>query len=133
MQVCYIYYKISNAHIFYCRYPCLQTTRLLLQCGTSINALDTLRNTPLHIFAANKSSTDKSILKLLCDAGAHLDYSNALGQTPFDLAKTPETKQLLQSRMKLNLKCLCARLIKKNNIPFHDQITVSLGNFVAKH
>ncbi|CAF4387078.1 unnamed protein product [Rotaria sp. Silwood2] len=116
-----------------CKYPCFQTTRILLQCGASVNAFDIIKNTPLHVIASSKSSYDESILKLLCDAGAHLDFVNAFGETPIDLATRPDIKQLLKSRMKLSLKCLCAQLIRKKNVQFHDQIAVSLINFVEKH
>jgi ankyrin repeat protein len=119
--------------MFYCRYPCLQTAHILLQCNAAVNAFDAVRNTPLHVIASSKSACDKSILKLLCDAGAHLDCVNALGQTPIDLATIPDVKQLLKIRMKLSLKCLCARLIRKKNVPFREKIAISLVNFVEKH
>lgn len=31
-----------------CRFPCVDTVRLLLECGASVSALDTNRNSPLH-------------------------------------------------------------------------------------
>jgi len=111
----------------------LQTTRILLQCGADVNAFDAVRNTPLHVIASNKSTGEESILNLLCHAGAHLDYANASGQTPVDLATIPDIKQLLKSRMNLSLKCLCAQLIRKKNILFQEKIVTSLVTFVEKH
>jgi Fem-1 family protein b len=112
----------------------MQTARILLQCGADVNANDAMRNTPLHIFVSNNDSIcDESILKLLCDAGAHLDYVNALGETAFDLATNSIIKKQLKSQMYLSLKCLCARLIQKNNLPFHGKFSTSLVNFVEKH
>jgi ankyrin repeat protein len=90
----------------------------LLQCGADVNAPDATGNTPLHMLASNSSICNETILQLLCDAGAHFDYTNALGETPIDIAFNSNTKQLFQSKMKLNLKCLCARLIRKHDIPF---------------
>jgi Fem-1 family protein b len=119
--------------MFHFRYPCVHTTRLLLQCGVDVNAIDAVRNTPLHIFAGNRSTEGESMLTLLCDAGAHLDYVNALGEMPIDVASDSTVKQLLKSRMKLSLKCLCARFIQKNSVPFHDRIATSLVSFVEKH
>jgi hypothetical protein len=98
-----------------------------------VNAIDAVRNTPLHVFASNKSTCDESILTLLCDAGAHFDYVNVLRETPIDVASNSNIKQLLKSKMKLSLKCLCARLIQKKNVPFQEKIAVSLVNFVEKH
>jgi Fem-1 family protein b len=115
------------------RYPCLHTVRILLQCGADVNASDALRNTPVHIFVSNSSDCNESILQLLCNANAHLDCANALRQTPIDMASSLNTKQLLKTRMKISLKCLCARLIQRNNIPFHGKIVNSLVIFVERH
>jgi hypothetical protein len=116
----------------YFRYPCFQTTRILLQCGADVNAFDVVRNTPLHVFVSNPSNSDESILKLLCDA-SHLDCVNALRETPYDLASDPTIKQILKNQIQISLKCLCARLIQRNSIPFHGNISTSLVNFVQKH
>jgi ankyrin repeat protein len=99
-----------------------------------VNAVDIIRNTPLHVFVSNNEYIcDESLMKLLCDAGAHLDYINSLGETPFDLAINPIIKQLLTRQMHLSLKCLCARLIQKKNVPFRGKCSTSLVNFVKKH
>jgi ankyrin repeat protein len=124
----FLQYYISNF-----RYPSLRTVRTLLKCGADVNVVDAVRNTPLHVFASNSRLCDKAILQLLCDAGAHLDCVNALRETPMDIASNSNTKQLLNAKMKLSLKCLCARLIQKNNVPFHGMISTSLVNFVEKH
>lgn len=118
---------------FYDRYPCLQTSRVLLQYGAAVDAVDTTRNTPLHVIVSNKEPCDESFLDLLCDAGAHLDYANTLAKTPADLATTANIRQLLKSRMNMSLKCLCARLIRKSNVFYGDRIGTSLITFVEKH
>ena len=111
----------------------MSTVRTLLQCGADVNGSDAIGNTPLHIPASNSDICNESMLDLLCDAGAHLDFTNALGETPVDMALNSGTEQLLKARMKLNLKCICARLIRKNNILFHRRIGTALVNFVEKH
>ncbi len=115
------------------RYPCLHTVRTLLKCGANVNEINVVRDTPLHIFARNQDDCDETILQLLCDAGAHVDCVNALGETPVDIAINLNTKQLVKSKMKLSLKCLCARLIQKNDISFHGIISTSLASFVDRH
>ena len=120
-------------YIFHFRYPCLQTARILLQCGAAVNGFDALRNTPLHVIVSSKVENNESILDLLRNGGAHLDYANALGQTPADLAINFSIKQLLKCQMNLCLKCLCARLIRKMNVPLRDKIPASLVSFVEKH
>ncbi|CAF4194233.1 unnamed protein product [Rotaria sp. Silwood2] len=116
-----------------CKYPCLHTARILLHCGANMNAIDAARNTSLHIFVSNATIVDDTIIQYLYDSGAHLDYVNALRETPIDVAKNSNIKQFLKTKTKLSLKCLCARLIRKNTIPFHGKIANSLINFVEKH
>lgn len=111
----------------------MHTVRTLVQCGIDVNASNALRNTPIHVFASNSSDCDEAILQLLCDADVHLDYANALRETPMDLALNLNIKRLLKTRIRLSLKCLCARIIQKNDIPFHGKIGNSLVTFVARH
>lgn len=111
----------------------MQTTQMLLRCGAAVNAFDTARNTPLHIIVSNKWPCDESFVSLLCDAGAHLDFRNTLGKTPADLATVNNTRQFLRSKMNMNLKCLCARLIRRENVPLNEKLGSSLVAFVQKH
>lgn len=129
----FIYLLKYTLSISYCRYPCKQTIRILLQCGANVNATNIVRNTPLHIFASNSNDCDESILQLLCDANVHFDYGNDLKQTPLDMAFNLNTRQLLKTKFKQNLKCLCARIIQRHNISYHGKIVKSLINFVEQH
>lgn len=115
------------------RYPCFHTARLLLQCGADIDTTTFEQNTPLHILVSNSDTYDESILQLLFDTNAHLDYANESGKTPIDVAINSNIKQLLKARMTLSLKCLCARLIHKNNVSFYGKIGKSLATFVERH
>ena len=124
----------SSIISFDIRYPSLETARLLLQCGADINAVDSRGNTPLHVFVSNETSNDdEAIFRLICDSGAHLDSVNTLGETPCDCASDPMIKQLLNIQMQLNLKCSCARLIRRENLSFRDQLALPLVHFVEKH
>lgn len=74
-----------------CKFPCLDTVKLLLHCGAKIDCFDCERNTPLHTLASTfqvfrPASTEllskvEEITKLFIDAGIHLDSINCDGQT----------------------------------------------------
>ncbi|CAF3240495.1 unnamed protein product [Rotaria socialis] len=116
-----------------CKCPCILTARTLLQCGADVNAHDALRMTPLHVFLSSSSIHNENLLKLLCDDGAHLDYVYNLREKAIHVTTNLAAKQLIKSKMQINLKCLCARLIQLNNVPFHGELTSSLVRFVEEH
>ena len=74
-----------------CKFPCLDTVKLLLHCGARVDCFDCERNTPLHTLAATfqvfrPASTEllsrvEEITKLFIGAGIHLDCVNGDGQT----------------------------------------------------
>lgn len=123
----------ENYIILFSRYPCLRTIRILLQCVADIDATNIERFTPLHIFVSSSAGCNEKILQLLCDANAHLDYGSESGERPIDMAFNTNIKQLLRAKMTLSLKCLCARLIRKDKVQFHGMILNSLAAFVQRH
>lgn len=108
--------------------------QLLLQCGADVNAMDSCRNTPLHLAVfLDLQSIDVAILHLLCDAGAHLDYANDSGQTALDLVVHLSTRNFLEKRNRISLKCLCARFIRLKSVPYHGKLSSSLTDFIQRH
>jgi hypothetical protein len=99
--------------------------------------LDANRNTPLHLVVQNcPSSTVSIMIDLLRDAGAHLDYVNKKGQTPFESISPLKisTMQCLKKRIDvIRLKCLCARIIRHQQFSIENILSKSLVNFVQKH
>ncbi|KAK9883902.1 hypothetical protein WA026_004844 [Henosepilachna vigintioctopunctata] len=76
-----------------CKFPCAETTRLLIQCGADVNAMDIDGNTPLHVIVNyHKPISDfmtlHSIITDLMEAGAHVDCVNKNGETPLEYAAT---------------------------------------------
>ena len=95
--------------------------------------MNAVRDTPLHTLLTNSKLGDLAVVQLLCDAGAHLDCVNAVGETSFDVASYTEEKELLKTYMKPRLKCRCARLIRQCEIPYAGKLTASLLHFVELH
>ena len=103
-------------------YPCGLTVRLLLACGIHVDSLDINRNTPLHRLMQNTCSMDAIMIigNLLCQFGAHLDQVNNHGEIALDLIPSTQQQIIRHWREKMavrQLKCLCARLIRKQNLP----------------
>ncbi|KAL1129561.1 hypothetical protein AAG570_012506, partial [Ranatra chinensis] len=128
-----------------CKFPCSATAKLLIQCGADVNAMDSNRNTPLHIIVSYQKHisdfiTLHSIIKELTEAGAHIDTVNMNGKTPFETASTGKTmwfsgvaEIILRTQSKLSLKCLAARAIQDYKILYHGLVPESLQSFIHLH
>ena len=114
--------------------------KALLNAGFNVNAINNRGYTPLHL-AVNFSSgredanfhLEIDMLKLLIDEGAHHDFVNDDGKTPMDMAKTDEARMILSERRKLELKCICARAVKKFGIPYMGLVPKTLEKYISMH
>ncbi|XP_036391567.1 protein fem-1 homolog B [Megalops cyprinoides] len=121
-----------------CRFPNAQVTKLLLDCGARVNAVDREGNSPLHIIAQyNRPVSDfltlHAVIVSLVEAGAHMDMTNKQKKTPLDKSTTGVSEILLKTRMKMSLKCLAARAVRKHQIAYRKQVPKSLEEFVELH
>ena len=122
-------------------YPCIKTVHLLLFCGVDVDAMDSSRNTALHILVRNSETDDTiAVIDLLSNnAGAHLDFANYEGNSPMEYhdelsLNTRKMVKRLQGKMGVrSLKCHCARRIKYGRLPYETYLSSSLVNFVYKH
>ncbi|XP_055795345.1 protein fem-1 homolog B-like [Salvelinus fontinalis] len=121
-----------------CSFPNAQVTKLLLDCGAQVNAVDHEGNSPLHIIVQyNRPISDfltlHAIIISLVEAGAHTDMTNKQKKTPLDKSTTGVSEILLKTQMKMSLKCLAARAVRQHQITFRNQIPKTLEEFVAFH
>ena len=107
-------------------------TKLLLNAGFNVNAINIKGNTPLHL-AVNNIHLLTDTLEVLFDGGAHHDFVNNDGKTPMDMAKTDEARMILSERRKLELKCICARAVKKFGIPYMGLVPKTLEKYISMH
>lgn len=119
-------------------YPCALTVRFLLSCGLYVDSLDIYRNTPLHRLMQNTSSMETIMIigDLFCEFGAHLDQVNNRGEIPLELIPVThdEIRRYLKEKMAVRqLKCICARLIRKQTLNYQEYFSNSLLNFIDKH
>ncbi|KAI6182866.1 hypothetical protein M3Y97_00426700 [Aphelenchoides bicaudatus] len=64
----------------------------LLRCGVEVSARDNDLWQPIHAAA---SWNQPELLEILCEYGAEINATTALGETPMDLASDPQTKQTI--------------------------------------
>ncbi|XP_051545943.1 protein fem-1 homolog B [Myxocyprinus asiaticus] len=121
-----------------CSFPNAQVTKLLIDCGAEVNAVDHDGNSPLHLIVQyNRPISDfltlHAIIISLVEAGAHTDMTNKQKKTPLDKSTTGVSEILLKTQMKMSLKCLAARAVQQHKILYRDQIPKSLEEFVEFH
>lgn len=121
-----------------CSFPSAQVTKLLLDCGAQVNAVDHEGNTPLHVIVQyNRPISDfltlHAIIISLVEAGAHTDMTNKQKKTPLDKSTTGVSEILLKTQMKMSLKCLAARAVRQHRITYRNQIPKTLEEFVEFH
>ncbi|CAF2861419.1 unnamed protein product [Rotaria sp. Silwood2] len=114
----------------YLSFPNESALRLVLACGYRWLDLDavesSMNNTALHLLC--NESENQTMIKLLLNAGAHIDCMNRYGLTPLMYATSQKTKTFLKSKSTpTRLKCLCARMIASQRLN-----TSSLGPAKSK-
>ncbi|KAM7166471.1 protein fem-1 homolog C [Macrochelys suwanniensis] len=114
-----------------CKFPSLQVTAILVECGADVNVRDSDDNSPLHIAALNNHP---DIMNLLIKSGSHFDTTNLHKQTASDLLDEKEmAKNLIQPINHTTLQCLAARVIVNHSICYKGHIPEKLENFVLLH
>lgn len=120
------------------RFPCSATTKLLIDAGADVGAMNAARNTPLHVIVGYRDSvadflTLHSIIGDLLKAGAHVDAVNGLGQTPMQIASSTVAGAILRAQQSISLKCLSAQAVKRYNLSYVGQVPEALVTFVELH
>ena len=113
--------------------------KLLVNVGFNVNAVNNNGDTALHLAVTLEPWEDEhiqfitEILQLLFNGGAHHDFVNNDGKTPMDMAGTDEARMILSERRKLELKCICARAVKKFGIPYLGVVPKTLEKYISMH
>jgi len=112
-------------------FPSAQVTKLLVECGAKINALNIHATTPLHT-ASQVQNYRQEIVETLLDHGAHIDARNANGQRPLDMLKLISDCKINPLQY-LTLRCLAAGAIVRHRLPYKQEIPTMLEEFIEAH
>ena len=91
-----------------CKFPCVETMKLILHVGGDVNVVNTEGNTLLHLAVKYKPAEPKDVeilremLLLLLDIGADPKLENKNGQTPLDSCETDEARMILSEKRGLS-------------------------------
>ena len=128
------YYGYSGSSQLY-----TTAVKLLVNAGFNVNAVNNNGDTALHLAVTLELREDEhiqfitEILQLLFNGGAHHDFVNNDGKTPMDMAKSDEVRMIVSERRKLELKCICARAVKKFGIPYLGVVPKTLEKYISMH
>ncbi|ELU05935.1 hypothetical protein CAPTEDRAFT_1709 [Capitella teleta] len=128
----------SIGDIFYYKFPNLQVVKLLLSCGANVNAVDIGgKNTPLHLCSKLTHLAEKykvaEVAEVLVAHGAHVDACNELGQLASACFSRLPMKLSVPPANRVSLKCLAARAVKRNRIPYEREVPATLNSFIELH
>ena len=121
-----------------CKFPCVQTMKLIINAGGYVNAVNNKGNTPLHLAVAFKPNTGglqvlRDVLETLLDGGVHEDLVNTEGKTAMDIAETDEARRILSVKSRLELKCIAARAVRKFGLSYFGVVPKTVERFISLH
>ncbi|XP_069361539.1 protein fem-1 homolog B isoform X2 [Maniola hyperantus] len=127
-----------------CQFPCMRTTRLLLECGLDVDAADDVRRTALHIALISyqlipdeqdqcREAMCGSVCELLA-RGAHVDAVDSAGITPLVAAIGGPAESLVRAAISPRLSCLAAAALAFHGGTYKpSQVPKVLHGFLTMH
>lgn len=112
-------------------FPNAEVVKLLIECGSDINAKNESKSTPLHV-AALPYNYETEVIHLLLEGGADLDQPNKSDERPINIIANNPLNHISLINY-INLKCLSATIITKYRIPYRNQVPKSLEEFIKQH
>ncbi|XP_039758992.1 protein fem-1 homolog B isoform X1 [Pararge aegeria] len=127
-----------------CQFPCMRTTRLLLECGLEVDAADDLRRTALHIALISyqlipdeRNQLREAVCGSVCELlarGAHVDAVDEAGITPLVAAIGGPAESLVRAALSPRLSCLAAAALAFHGGTYRpSQVPRDLHPFLAMH
>lgn len=112
-------------------FPDSRVCLLLLECDFDVDSVNNNGSTPLHI-ACTRNNFNAEVVNHLLNFGAHIDRRNVTGSQPHRLIASL-TDSNINCLKYISLKCLAARKIVDQRIPYIGEIPLSLEQFIRIH
>ncbi|CAH0764558.1 unnamed protein product [Diatraea saccharalis] len=127
-----------------CQFPCMRTTRLLLECGLDVDASDDTRRTPLHVALISyqlipdeREQWSESLCAVVCELlsrGAHVDAMDADGITPLVAAIGGPAESVIRAAIRPRLACLAAAAMALSGARYRPaSVPRDLHSFLRMH
>ncbi|CAB3229079.1 unnamed protein product [Arctia plantaginis] len=127
-----------------CQFPCMRTTRLLLECGVAVDAIDELRRTALHqalisyqLIPDEREQWSEALRGVVCELlarGAHVDAVDANGITPLLASTGGPAELIVRSALRPRLSCLAAGALARAGARYRPaHVPRDLHAFLAMH
>ncbi|KAL0870072.1 hypothetical protein ABMA27_006233 [Loxostege sticticalis] len=127
-----------------CQFPCMRTTRLLLDCGLDIDAADDMRRTALHVALISfqlipyeREQWSESLCGVVCELlgrGAHVDAMDTDGITPLVAAIGGPAESVVRAALSPRLACLAAAALAAARARYRPaHVPRDLHAFLAMH
>ncbi|CAG5015161.1 unnamed protein product [Parnassius apollo] len=127
-----------------CQFPCMRTTRLLLECGLEVDAADDMRRTALHVALISfqlvpdeREQWSEALCGVVCELlarGAHVDAVDADGITPLLASIAGPAESLVRSALNPRLSCLAAAALALHGAKYRpSQVPRDLHAFLTMH
>ncbi|PFX25374.1 Protein fem-1-like C [Stylophora pistillata] len=114
-------------------FPSRRVCELLMDSGIDQNAVDSDRNTALHILLT-KGHAERDVLACLLKARPHLDARNSSGKTVLDLARCKKVWSFVRAAERVpRLQCLAARKIIGEKLQYEGIVPKRLETFIQLH
>ncbi|XP_075980950.1 protein fem-1 homolog B [Anticarsia gemmatalis] len=127
-----------------CQFPCMRTTRLLLDCGVDVDASDEQRRTALHValisyqlLPDSREQWSEALRGVVCELlarGAHVDAVDCAGITPLVASTGGPAECVVRSALRPRLSCLAAGALALAGARYRpSSVPRDLHAFLAMH
>lgn len=135
------HFASASSAISHSKLPLHKVISLFLDFGCLLNSEDEFGNFLLHLAVMLNEDSSYDCVRTLVEAGAHIDAVNYNNETPLQqtsnsyAANRAKIRDYLTTSEKtqITLRCLCAKTLIRNVIPYKNVLPNYLVSYVSEH